>query len=80
MVIARRQAAVAITAVVLMLGGAAAVASTQIIAQADTNVTQADRQKPRPTQPVSPPGLDRTGIDRPDEAKTPLTGRGNQFK
>jgi hypothetical protein len=70
MVIARRQAAAAIAAVALMFGGAAAVSATQII----TEVTQADSSKPRPVPPTSPRGLDRSGVDRPDQANTPRTG------
>ncbi|MGQ4390512.1 hypothetical protein [Streptomyces sp. SAS_270] len=65
----------------IRLAGTVGITATQIASQAaDAGITQADRQKPRRIQPVSPPGLSSSGVDRPDEATTPLTGRGNQFK
>ncbi|MER5253971.1 hypothetical protein [Streptomyces sp. NPDC002855] len=79
MVIARRAAAAAAMAAFALGGATAGVSATQLVSQADTSITQADR-KPRPLQPVSPPGLVESGVDRPDEANTPLTGRTNQFK
>jgi hypothetical protein len=80
MVITRR-AAVAAASAALALAGAAGISATQVASQAaDTGVTQADRQKPRPLQPVSPPGLGQSEVDRPDQANTPITGRTNQFK
>lgn len=78
MVITRRAAAGAVSAA-LFMAGAAGISAAQLAAQADTSVTQADKQ-PKPIQPLSPPGLWQSGVDRPDEAYTPVTGRTNQFK
>ncbi|MFF5505887.1 hypothetical protein [Streptomyces roseolus] len=75
-----RTVATAGLAAALSLAGTAAVTATQITGPPDTSVVQADRQKPRPTQPVSPPGLWRADVERPDQANTPVTGRTNQFK
>ncbi|MFJ8662571.1 hypothetical protein [Streptomyces sp. NPDC093795] len=79
MIITRRAAAAAVVAA-LTFGGTAALTATQALSHADApGVVQADRQKPRPTQPLSPPGLWRADVDRPDEANTPVTGRTNRF-
>ncbi|MER7623855.1 hypothetical protein [Streptomyces sp. NPDC126503] len=79
MIITRTAAAAALAAA-LAFGGTAAVSAVQVTGPSEQSIVQADRQKPRPTQPVSPPGLSRSDVDRPDQAQTPLTGRGNQFK
>ncbi|WP_345282644.1 hypothetical protein [Streptomyces gulbargensis] len=80
MIITRRAAAAGLAAA-LTFGGTAALTAAQALSPTDTtSVVQADRQKPRPMQPVHPPGLFRSDVDRPDQAQTPLTGRTNQFK
>jgi hypothetical protein len=33
---------------------------------------------PRPSPPSQPRGLDRSGVDRPEEAASPQTGRTNR--
>ncbi|MET9954476.1 hypothetical protein ABZ135_23435 [Streptomyces sp. NPDC006339] len=75
MIITRRAATAGIAAA-LAFGGTAALTATQTLSSPDSSgVVQADRQKPRPTQPTSPPGLSRAileaDLDRPDEANTP---------
>ena len=78
MVITRTAAAAGLAAA-LTFAGTAAVAAIQFTGPPDTSIVQAD-PGPRPIQPSSPPGLWQSGVDRPDEANTPLTGRGNQYK
>ena len=39
----------------------------------------ADPNRPRPTPPATSPGLDRSGVDRPDEARDPQVGPQNPF-
>jgi hypothetical protein len=34
--------------------------------------------KPRPPQPITPPGLVQSDVERPAEATTPRTGSGNK--
>jgi hypothetical protein len=29
--------------------------------------------RPRPAHPINPPGLERSGVDRPEQAPTPTT-------
>ncbi len=38
----------------------------------------ADSGKPRPPQPITPPGLVQSEVERPEEAETPRTGSGNK--
>lgn len=40
---------------------------------------RADSDRPRPLPPGSPRGLEKSGVDRPDEANTPQTGPLNRF-
>ncbi len=40
----------------------------------------AQNDRPKRTPPVRPPGLGQSGVDRPEQAPTPLTGPLNQFK
>ncbi len=40
----------------------------------------AQNDRPKRPNPVSPPGLEQSGVDRPEQAPTPLTGPGNQFR
>jgi hypothetical protein len=35
---------------------------------------------PRPSPPVTPPGLVQSGVDRPEQACAPVTGRGNSVR
>lgn len=44
-----------------------------------TGTAWAQGRGSQPAQPVSPPGLGRADVDRPDEAASPRTGRTNQF-
>ncbi len=45
-----------------------------------TGTAWAVREEPKKPQPTSPPGLEQSGVDRPEQAATPRTGATNQFK
>ena len=40
----------------------------------------AQNDRPRPPTPVEPIGLGISGVDRPEQAPTPITGPSNQFR
>jgi hypothetical protein len=66
-------AAIGLGTVITGVTGAVSVAHT-----GDSAVTEAQSGRPRPVPPSSPRGLDRSGVDRPDEANTPRTGPSNR--
>ncbi|MBA8957500.1 hypothetical protein ACFQU9_14265 [Actinomadura namibiensis] len=58
---------------ILAASGAAVTAHTGYNQAHDTGVL-AQSWRPRPLPPTSPRGLGRSGVERPDQARTPRTG------
>lgn len=57
------------------------IASAAVVLAALTSApaAQAASERPRPLPPTSPPGLEQSGVDRPEESITPRTGNQNRF-
>jgi hypothetical protein len=76
--ITRKVAIVTATAAIglgTVVTGASGVVS---LAQSGDTAVEAQSPRPRPIPPAAPPGLGRSGVERPDEANTPRTGPVNR--
>jgi hypothetical protein len=78
MTITRKVAIVTATAAIglgTMISGASGMVS---LAQSGDTAVEAQSPRPRPIPPLAPPGLGQSGVERPDQANTPVTGPSNR--